>query len=920
MKKWFWGGLLLLVVGLVGGFLWRNQQKTESPEDSSPAAPVSSGASPNVILFTLDTTRADHLGAYGYQDIKTPTIDALAAGGVLFRRAIAAAPITLPSHSSIMTGLYPPEHGVRDNGTFTLPDEVTTLAEILHGDGYATGAFVGAAVLERRYGLTQGFDVYDDDFSQGRRRKLFMYAERRCDQVVTTALHWLEQHKNEKFFTWVHFYDPHAGYNPPEPWATEYENRPYDGEIAYADHCVGTVMDALRSWGLWKDTLVVVTADHGESLGEHGERTHGLFIYDATIHVPLIFHAPTRLPAGQVVDATVSSVDVLPTILAVLGKPVPQAVDGKSTLSLIRGRREAESRAAYSEALLPKYHYGWAELKGITTQAWKLIDAPRAELYALPQDPKELINVFEREERKARELKKTLASITEHGGAPEARLELDPETTERLRGLGYIWMPPGETAQGEGAPPDPKDMLPTHEHIQQGREFLRQDRLDEAIAEFQAVVTANPRSVSTYFDLASTYLDKGEIEPARQALASVLKLDPQSARAYTMMGLIEARQEHLDDAFKLVQRAIELDPKFPDAYVDLSSLWERKGDLHKAEEAVRTALQLVPTHTEARSRLGGILLAKGDAAGAAAELREALKIDPYHAPTHRALGILHDQAGQPEEALREYQEALKSESRFADVHHAIGLIYAKQGKLEQAEVQTKEALRINPNYADAYISLAIIYDQKGLKQKAIDANERALQADPRAYQAYGNLAVVYIRDGQLAKAEELLRKALEVKPDYPEAYNNLAAIYMDQGEEKKAIDAAEQALQYRPEYPEALTNLGILYDKRKDFTRALEYHQRAVAANPAYWQARYNLAMTLGRLQRYSEMADAFTQVLRVQPNLPAAHKQLGDVYFEHLNNLEKARQHYEIYLRLSPGQGKDRQEVMARLRKITHS
>lgn len=918
MKKWIWGILLIALVG-VGG-LWYGKQASDTEDDGQLQSLPSRRTLPNVVLFTLDTTRADHLGAYGYPDIKTPTIDALAKGGVLFRRAIASAPITLPSHSSIMTGLYPPAHGVRDNGTFTLPDKVTTLAEVLHGEGYATGAFVGAAVLERRYGLTQGFDVYDDDFSQGRRRKLFMYAERRCDQVVTTALHWLEQHKHEKFFTWLHFYDAHAGYNPPEPWATEYEGRPYDGEIAYTDQCIGTVMDALRSWGLWNDTLIVVTADHGESLGEHGERTHGLFIYDATIQVPLIFHAPTRLPAGQVVDATVSSVDILPTILAVLGKTAAQAVDGKSALPLMRGRQEAESRTAYSEALLPKYHYGWAELKGITTQAWKLIDAPRAELYALPQDPKELINIFEREERRARELKKTLTAIAGRGGAPEARLELDPATTERLRGLGYIWLPSEETTQDGSAPPDPKDMLLTHEHMQQGREFLRQDRWDEAIAEFQAVVTANPRSVSTYFDLASTYLDKGEVEPARQALAAVLKLDPQSARAYTMMGLIEARQERMDDAFKLVQRAIELEPQFPDAYVDLSSLWERKGELAKAEAAVRTALQLVPTHTEARSRLGSILLAKGDVSGAEAELREALKIDPYHAPTHRALGILYDQAGRFEEALREYQEALKSENRFADVHHAIGLIYAKQGKLEQAEVQAKEALRIDPQYAEAFVSLGIIYDRKGLKQKSLDANAQAVQLDPRAYQAYSNMAVVYIRDGQYAKAEELLRKALEVKPDYPEAYNNLAAIYLDQKDLKKAMDAAEQALRYRPNYPEALTNLGILSYEQKQFERALDYHQRAVAANPNYWEARNNLALTLMQLHRYAEAAEEFTKVLRAQPQLPVLHKRLGDLYFDHLKDWINARKHYEIFLRLTPPAGKEHQEIQARLRKIAQS
>jgi arylsulfatase A-like enzyme/Flp pilus assembly protein TadD len=917
MKTWMWGFVLAVCIGVVGGLWWRETRETEVAEDE--LAPRSAQRPPNVILFTLDTTRADHLGAYGYTDSKTPTIDALAKGGVLFRRAISSAPITLPAHSSIFTGLYPPAHGVRDNGTFSLRDDMTTLAEMLHDSGYATGAFVGAAVLERRYGLTQGFDVYDDDFSQGRRKQLFMYSERPCEQVTMKALQWLEQHKHAPFFTWLHFFDPHAAYDPPEPWATDYADRLYDGEIAYADHCIGTVVDALRSWGVWKDTLIVVTADHGESLGEHGEKTHGLFIYDATVHIPLIFHAPTHLPTGLTVDAVVSAVDIMPTTLALLGKAAPQPLDGKSLLPLMRGRREPEGRVAYSEALLPKYHYGWAELKGLTTQDWKLIDAPQAELYALKQDPKELINVLDRERPRVRELTKTLTAIAERTGVTESRLELDPETAERLRGLGYIWTPEAEQATAGGAPPDPKDMIHTHEQIQLGRELFRQDRFAEAAAAFQSVVTANPRSLSTYFDLASAYVEKGDMTAARQALDGALKLDPQHPRAYTMLGAIEGRSGNMDDAFKLLQRALEVNPRYLDAYVQLAALWGQKGELAKAEETVRQALHLVPTHTNALSRLGDILLTKGDAAGAEAALRAALKNDPYDAATHRTFGVLHDKAGRVEDALHEYNEALKTNNRLPDVHNAIGILFAKQGKLDQAEVQTKEALRLDPQYADALVSLGIIYDQKGLKQKAVDANTRAIQLDPRAYQAYGNMAVLYLRDGEYAKAEELLRKALEVKPDYPEAYNNLAVVYMDQGETKKAIAAAEQALQYRPDYTEALTNLGILYDKQGQLERALEYHRRAVAANAAHWQARTNLAITLEHLHRYAEAAEELVAVLRLQPQRPDIHKRLGDLYFEPLKDWGKARQHYEIYLR-AVQQGKERQEVQARLRKIVQS
>ncbi|MBI3244884.1 MAG: tetratricopeptide repeat protein [Deltaproteobacteria bacterium] len=920
MKKGLWAVLCILLVGLVGGGLWYGTRESADqeaePEDASLAE---SETPPNVVVFTLDTTRADHLGAYGYPDIQTPTIDGLAKAGVLFRRAITAAPITLPSHSSIMTGLYPPAHGVRDNGTFALAPEVTTLAEVLHTDGYATGAFVGAAVLEGRYGLAQGFDVYNEDFSQGRRRPLFMYAERPCGQVVSAALAWMEQKKSSPFFAWLHFYDPHAGYDPPEPWATQYDKRPYDGEIAYADHCIGTVMEALRNWGVENDTVVVITADHGESLGEHGEKTHGLFIYDATVHVPLIFHAPGRLPAARSVDAVVSTVDIFPTLLTLLGKSLPAAVDGKSLLPLMRGRREQESRTAYSETLLPKYHYGWAELKSVTTHAWKLIDAPQSELYDLVQDPRELINVYEREHRKSRSLKKTLTSIAERTGAPESRLALDPETAERLRGLGYVWMPPAGEGQGGENPPDPKDMLYTHEHVQQGREFFRQDRFDEAIGEFQQVVKANPKSISTYFDLAASYLEKEEMDNARQTLATALNLDPQNARAYSMVGAVENLVGNQEEAFKQWQRAIEVNPRYVDAYVYTAALREQRGELEQAEETIRKVLQFAPTHSDVLSRLGSILLAKGDVAGAETQLREALKSDPYDAPTHRVLGVLHDRAGRVDEALREYREALKSNNRLADVHNSIGVILAKQGKLDQAEVQTKEALRINPKFVNALISLAVIYDQKGLKEKALETNTRAVELDPKAYQAYGNLAVAAIREKQYAKAEELLRKALAVQPEYPEAYNNLAVAYMEQGQLQQAITAAEQAVQQRPEYPEALTNLGVLHNKLGQHEKALIYHQRATAVKADYWEAHNNLAATLAQLGRYAEAAAEFTKALQTQPQAADVHKRLGDLYFGPLKEWEKARQHYEIFLRLTPP-GPQRKEVLARLLKIAQS
>src|SRR5260221_104279 len=397
--------------------------------------------SPNLLLVSIDTLRADHLGCYGYAAARPPTLDALAASGLRFAQATTVMPLTLPAHSSLLTGTFPAHHGVRDNGGFYLGDQETTLAEVLREKGYRTGGFVGAFVLDSRWGIAQGFERYFDDFDLSRYEGVGMDAvQRRGDEVVAKALEWLAAERERPFFAWVHLYDPHTPYDPPEPYRSQFPatlEGAYDGEIAWSDALVGRLLAALREDGRLESTVLVVVGDHGESLGEHREQTHGFFVYDATVHIPMIMAGP-RVPARAVAEQ-VRIVDVMPTALDLLGVPVPKAVQGKSLLPLARG--ESLGLLAVSESWYPRYHYGWSELKALRDGRYKLIDAPRRELYDLARDGGELADGAAadpaRSDALAKALRDTLAGLTS-ASAAKGPQSIDPEAEERLQALGYL--------------------------------------------------------------------------------------------------------------------------------------------------------------------------------------------------------------------------------------------------------------------------------------------------------------------------------------------------------------------------------------------------------------------------------------------------------------------------------------------------
>ena len=430
----------------------------------------------SLLIVTLDTTRADRLGAYGYSEIVTPNLDRLAGDGVVFEQAESVAPLTLPAHSSIFTGQFPPSHGVRDNGGFYLDEENVVLAEVLRDAGFRTGGFVGSFVLDSKWGIAQGFDHYFDDFdlkkSTGRSLNEI---ERPANEVADAALAWLDEAPEARFFSWVHFYDPHSPYSPPEPWASRYPNRPYVGEIAFTDSQVGRLLNWLDENDRADDTVVIVMGDHGESLGEHGESGHGFFVYEGATRVPFIIRAPFDSMSNRRVATPVRSVDVLPTALELLGIEPARPSEGTSLVPLLTGDEQSVQLACYSEAVYPRYHFGWSELTAIRVGDMKYIEAPRPELYDLAVDPNEERNVYFERVEVAEHMRAQLRELESkwNDAAPAQRVEeIDPDTRARLAALGYLgnFVATDDESVERSSLADPKDKIHLYNLMARARE------------------------------------------------------------------------------------------------------------------------------------------------------------------------------------------------------------------------------------------------------------------------------------------------------------------------------------------------------------------------------------------------------------------------------------------------------------------
>jgi arylsulfatase A-like enzyme/Tfp pilus assembly protein PilF len=648
---------------------------------------------PNVLIVTIDTLRADHVGAYGSQTARTPTLDRLAKEGLRVADAVAQAPITMPSHASLFTGLYPPAHGVRDNGTAALPDSVVTLAERLSGAGYTTRAFVSAVVLSRLYGLDAGFGGYDDDLWAEDAPRMFMIRERPARRTADRFLDWFNSWKADRrapFFAWVHFFDPH------QPLEPELEDRVgaeslYDAEVTGADRATGRVIDALREAGVLDDTIVIVTADHGESLGEHGEATHAIFVYDATVRVPLIVRYPGVLPAGRVYEGPVRLVDVMPTLLGWLGLPGSDQTQGVDLGAAWKGSTPPPLLAQYTESLLSELGFGMAPLHAIRKDGFKWIRAPRAELYDLRADPGERTNLHPSKDARltgiAAELDKELEA-TLQASAPRGQARENPmtrETLETLQSLGYL--APGAVRRSM-AGVDPKDGIATYNRLEEARHAGQERNW--------------PKAESI----------------AREILATL----PDHVAARNVLGLAQVRQRKYDEARETYQRSLQTEADQFRIHANLGSLALRARDLDGSEKEFTVALNQNPRFVEAMLNLGLIASLRGNRAGAEEWYRKADQVDPGLPSTARRFGDLYYEEGDFKQALAEYERALKLSPRLFPALVQAGSSARRVGDPARAAAYFEKAAALRVDSWVPWYNLACLRATQG----EVDAAFRAL--------------------------------------------------------------------------------------------------------------------------------------------------------------------------------------------------
>jgi arylsulfatase A-like enzyme/Tfp pilus assembly protein PilF len=628
------------------------------------AGPIAAAERPgyNVVLITLDTLRPDHLGCYGYGAIETPNIDRLAASGARFTQAFTPVPITLPAHTSLLTGMYPLATGVHDFVGNRVPPGTARLAGILRSHGYSTAAFIGAPVLDSRFGLSQGFDTYYDHFELAGTEEVHLDAMKRPgDKVVDEALKWLNHHPPQPLFLWVHLYDAHSPYRPPAPYAERYRARPYDGEIAFVDAQVGRLVAALTRQGLLGKSVLVVASDHGESLGEHGEKTHGFFVYNSTLHVVCIIRVTGDAP--RVFPEEVSLVDVMPTVLQAVGLPVPAGVQGRSLLSLVAGRAGEGASNLYAESYPPLLHFGWNSLRSVQARGWKYIETTRPELYDTRTDPTELNNLVPSRPDLAQDMSNRLRKLVSRyapasGAAGSGNVPADPALMKSLRSLGYVAVSTGTFADAKGRTlPDPKDRIQAYELVSSA--LIDEEHKDyaESLRKLQQAEKAATHSGTIRFLIAGEYFHLNDFPQAAATYQSALQLDPNNSVAAYYLGVSRLETGDLDAAEQAFQKALELDPTNFSAAFNLGVVYSRRQQAQPAIEAFEHAIKILPNYAEAHEALGELYLYLNRPQDAARELETAVSIAPHMAKAHSQLARAYSTLGLQDKAQEEVERA-----------------------------------------------------------------------------------------------------------------------------------------------------------------------------------------------------------------------------------------------------------------------
>jgi arylsulfatase A-like enzyme/Tfp pilus assembly protein PilF len=726
----------------------------------------------NVVLITIDTLRADRLSSFG-SPVKTPNIDRLATEGVLFTNASTTVPFTFPAHSSIMTGTYPPFHGVRENVGYYLGDESTTLAQTLAAAGWQTAGFVSAFVLDSRWGIARGFEHYFDDFDPGAFEDANMASvQRPGTETIAAALGWLDGAQqgpkaDQPFFLWLHLFDAHDPYTPPEPFRSQYPGQPYEAEVAYTDSLVGGFVDELGARGLMDRSLVVLTADHGEGLGDHGENFHGYFVYDSTVHVPLVFRFPGRAPAGKRVATAVSHVDIVPTILDLTAQEIPQRLQGRSLLTTLGSEAETPSEddsepAVYAESFYPLLHYGWAAQRSLRSTTHKYIEAPSPELFDLVADPHESRNLVAGQQRAASRMARSLEDLAarlDDGAATTSTPDLDEQALAQLQALGYLAGPGKETA-GEYDPrvarPDPKEKVHLHRRLMRAQSLVGSDQRDQAAELLRQTLEEDPNLLDAHQLLGNIELEADRPETAAAHFESALALD--SHHKTSLFGL--ARSHHklgrIDEALLGYRRLLDIAGQDSKTTLAIADIEVERGDLAAAEEVLAGAAQ----------------------PGAPAML-------------FNRLGEIQALDGRPEDARRNLEAAIAGNPSLSQPHFNLAVLFEENGDLDRAQQQYEEAIDKAPKHYKAQFNLGRLWGRLGDARRERELLEQALASKPDFAIGHFFLGKSLMEGNELERAEEVTRAGLAIVDDSPLGWFVLADILNRRGRAAEAGQALD---------------------------------------------------------------------------------------------------------------------------------
>jgi arylsulfatase A-like enzyme/tetratricopeptide (TPR) repeat protein len=856
---------------------------------------------PSILLITLDTTRADHLEPYGARNAETPALQSLADNGIVFDQAFATAPVTAPTHASMLTGLYTPRHGLLNNLTHHLAEEIPTLAEWLSSDGYRTAAFVSAIVLERRYGLDRGFEVYDDDVrSTVAERRTRMATERNAQATADLALAWLDAlEAAAPYFLWVHFYDPHLPYSPPTPWAENFRNRPYDGEIAYMDSQIGRLLEHRRVAD--DDAVVFAIGDHGEGLGEHGEDDHGLLVYDSTIRIPWILRIPGG-PSGVRIDEPISQVDLAPTVAELTSlehRSEFEAFEGRSLLPLLWSRERFPERPLFAETAVPFYSYGWSRLRTVRRGSIKFIDAPAAELYDLERDPGETRNLAGERGDTGRFLREIEAWAGE-GDGPGSTLAVDTETAEQLRAIGYL---AGDTARpaGEGRG-NPVELMAVHRELQQIGELLASGRPQEAVRRVNDALLLDPDNLAALRDLSRGLVQLGRLEEAAAVASRASGIAPWSTQALMVEADVEHRRGHHQRALELTEQALELDDRLLEARLDRCRFLAALDRSSEATQELEPLLAEHPDNNLVALRYAEIVeFGSRDYPAAERRLRETVARNPSLTEAWALLGTVLTRAGRPADAVAAYREAITVGAANPDLSARLALLLAESADPE-AETALRDAIRTSPApRADLHVALGEDLAEAGRSQEARQQFELAARS-PVFSDGTGNAkAMALMQLGRSDEAEGLWTQLTRESPDYSKAWLNLSSLSIQRRDWAAVERFARVATEKDPNSSPAWNNLAIGLDELGRLNEAESAYRRAIEIDPDDWRAAFNLGILLRKSRRYAEAAAVQEGVLSLAPRHAGAHFELGVLYAGPLGDVERAKTHLQATIGADP-------------------